>query len=46
MEETIERLQTKISSKELSVKKMTEKDLKIVKLQSELQEIKDYNVSY
>ena len=46
MEETIKHLETKISSKEPSLKKMKDADLKIIKLKSELQEMQDNNVSY
>ena len=46
MEETIKHLETKISSKEQSLKKMKDTDLKIIKLQSELQEMQENNVRY
>ena len=45
MEKTIKHLEIKTSSKELSLKKMTHADLKAVEFQSELQEVKENNVS-
>ena len=45
MEKTIKHLEIKTSSKELSLKKLAHADLKIVELQSELQEMKENNVS-